>query len=191
MIVFSDHHKGARDGADDFWRCERAYHAALGYYFEAGHELYVLGDVEELWECGPQEVIDAYPETLALEAEFHKQGRYRRFWGNHDDQWAREGEVAKHLHSIYPGLTVGEALKVRVTSGGHPVGLVFLAHGHQGTKDSERYAWISRLVVRISGARSSAGSTSPRRPRRTTSSCASATTRRCSRGRENTPRGRC
>jgi hypothetical protein len=148
VIVFSDHHKGARDGADDFWRCERAYHAALGHYLEAGHDLYVLGDVEELWECGPQEVIDAYPETLALEAEFHKQGRYRRFWGNHDDQWAREGEVESHLRPIYPGLTVGEALRIRVSGGGEPLGLIFLAHGHQGTKDSERYAWISRLVVR-------------------------------------------
>jgi len=148
VIVFSDHHKGARDGADDFWRCERAYHAALGYYLEAGHDLFVLGDVEELWECRPQEVIDAYPETLALEAEFHRQGRYRRLWGNHDDQWAREGEVEKHLNPIYPGLAVGEALKIRVSSGGQPLGLIFLAHGHQGTKDSERYAWISRLVVR-------------------------------------------
>ena len=24
LVVFSDHHKGARDGADDFQRCERA-----------------------------------------------------------------------------------------------------------------------------------------------------------------------
>jgi hypothetical protein len=59
VIVFSDHHKGARDGADDFWRCERAYHAALGYYLEAGHELIVLGDVEELWECRPEDVLAA------------------------------------------------------------------------------------------------------------------------------------
>jgi FAD/FMN-containing dehydrogenase len=32
-----------RDGADDFWRCERAYHAALGHYLETGHDLYLLG----------------------------------------------------------------------------------------------------------------------------------------------------
>jgi UDP-2,3-diacylglucosamine pyrophosphatase LpxH len=148
VVIFSDHHKGARDGADDFWRCERAYHAALGCYLEAGHELIVLGDVEELWECTPEDVIAAYQETLALEAEFHRQGRYRRFWGNHDDQWAREGEVEKHLHLIFPGLEVGEALKMRVTSGDRLLGVMFLAHGHQGTKDSERYAWISRIVVR-------------------------------------------
>jgi UDP-2,3-diacylglucosamine pyrophosphatase LpxH len=148
LVIFSDHHKGARDGADDFLRCERAYHAALGYYLEAGHELFVLGDVEELWECHPEEVLAAYPDTLALEAEFHKQGRYRRFWGNHDDQWCREGEVAKHLHPIFPGLSVREALKLNVTDAGERIGQIFLAHGHQGTADSERYAWISKLVVR-------------------------------------------
>jgi len=148
VVVFSDHHKGARDGADDFWRCERAYHAALGYYLEAGHDLYVLGDVEELWECTPGDVIEAYPETLTLEAEFHKQGRYRRFWGNHDDQWNREGEVEKYLWPIFPQLAIHEALKLYVTRGGERLGLIFLAHGHQGTADSERYSWISKLVVR-------------------------------------------
>ena len=25
LVIFSDHHRGARDGADDFWRCERSY----------------------------------------------------------------------------------------------------------------------------------------------------------------------
>jgi len=148
VIVLSDHHKGARDGADDFLRCERAYHAALGYYLESGHDLYVLGDVEELWECKPEEVIDAYPETLALEAEFHEQGRYRRFWGNHDDQWNRDDEVEKHLRPIFPELSVHEALKLNVTGGGERLGLIFLAHGHQGTLESERFSWFSRLVVR-------------------------------------------
>jgi len=27
LIIFSDHHKGKRDGADDFWVAERAYYA--------------------------------------------------------------------------------------------------------------------------------------------------------------------
>ena len=33
-VVFSDLHKGSRDGADDFRRCERAYNAALAYYLD-------------------------------------------------------------------------------------------------------------------------------------------------------------
>jgi len=66
FIIFSDHHKGNRDGADDFRVCERAYNAALAYYHRLGYTLVVLGDAEELWEEKPKTVLDAYPHTLAL-----------------------------------------------------------------------------------------------------------------------------
>ncbi len=149
IVVFSDHHKGARDGADDFLRCERAYAAALGYYLEEGFRLFVLGDVEELWECSPEEVIKEYRDNLELEAQFHRAGRYERFWGNHDDQWRDSKEVAKHLgEKLFPGLRVRQALKLRVVQGGKRVGLLFFVHGHQGTLDSDRFAWFSRGFVR-------------------------------------------
>jgi hypothetical protein len=148
LVIFSDHHKGARDGADDFWRCERSYHAALGYYLETGHSLYVLGDVEELWENAPKTVVKAYAATLVLEAEFHRAGRYERFWGNHDDSWDGEDDVRELLAPIYGKLRVREALRLRVVSGGAPLGLLFLVHGHQGTKESDRFATVSRWVVR-------------------------------------------
>ena len=148
LVVFSDHHKGARDGADDFQRCERAYMAALGYYLEEGHRLYVLGDVEELWENSPDEPLEAYAKALELEAEFHRQGRYERFWGNHDDYWGHSPKVEKRLWRYYPQLKVREALKLRITSRGESLGLLFLVHGHQGTVESQRFAWFSKLVVR-------------------------------------------
>lgn len=148
LVVFSDHHKGARDGADDFQRCERAYMAALGYYLEEGHRLYVLGDVEELWENSPDEPLEAYNKALELEAEFHRQGRYERFWGNHDDYWGHPADVEKRLWRYYPQLKVREALKLRITSGGERLGLLFLVHGHQGTVESQRFAWFSKLIVR-------------------------------------------
>jgi hypothetical protein len=148
LIVFSDHHKGARDGADDFLRCERAYDAALGYYLEAGYRLIVLGDAEELWECSPAEAVDAHRPSLELEARFHADGRYLRFWGNHDDQWRDEGEIEEHLGELFPGLEVYEALRLKLTNDDDEVGLMFLVHGHQGTLESERFAWFSRLVVR-------------------------------------------
>lgn len=149
LVVFSDHHKGARDGADDFWRCERAYAAALGYYLEAGHRLYVLGDAEELWENSPDPVLASYPAILELEGEFHRQGRYERFFGNHDDLWRHEGAVEKRLGRFFPGLRVRQALKLRVRQRGEDLGHLFLVHGHQGTLDSARFAWLSRLVVRF------------------------------------------
>lgn len=148
LVVFSDHHKGARDGADDFRRCERAYVAALGYYLEEGHRLYVLGDVEELWENSPDEPLDAYPAALELEAEFHRRGRYERFWGNHDDHWGSPRAVEKRLWRYYPELEVREALKLRIMSDGERLGLLFFVHGHQGTAESQRFAWFSKLVVR-------------------------------------------
>lgn len=149
IVIFSDQHKGTRDGADDFRGCERAYNAALGYYLEAGYTLVALGDVEELWECRPTPVIRSYRNTLALEAEFHRHGRYLRLWGNHDDLWGFESGAAKHLHPIYgEDLKVHEALKLNARLAGKKIGQIFLVHGHQGTTFSQRYTTVSRIVVR-------------------------------------------
>jgi hypothetical protein len=148
IVVFSDHHKGSRDGADDFRGCERAYAAALAHYLEDGYRLIVLGDVEELWECSPKEVVAAYEDVLKLESEFHSAGRYDRFFGNHDLQWSERGEVETHLRKFFPGLDVRESLKLRVVDNGNRLGLLFLTHGHQGTLDSDRWAWLSKPFVR-------------------------------------------
>lgn len=148
IVVFSDHHRGIRDGADDFQRCERAYNAALAFYRETGYTLMLLGDVEELWENDPDEVIEAYAGTLALESAFHRDGCLERFWGNHDDDWNDKAKTASHLHAAFPGLEVREALKLSVTGDGAQLGELFLLHGHQGTLESERFSWISRIVVR-------------------------------------------
>src|SRR3954471_19737850 len=117
IVVFSDLHKGVRDGADDFLRCERAYAAALGSYLERGFRLLVLGDAEELWENRPDGVLAAYEDVLRLEAEFHRAGRYQRFWGNHDDEWRYAGQVRKRLGRFFPGLRVREGLRLRVHDG--------------------------------------------------------------------------
>ena len=148
VIVFSDHHRGARDGADDFWRCERAYHAALGYYGELGYRLVLLGDVEELWENRPAKVLQKYKRTLQLEREFHSAGRLARFWGNHDDLWRHGDEVEKHLRDVFPDLVVHEARLLEAYDGDERVGMFFFAHGHQGTLDADRFSLASRLFVR-------------------------------------------
>jgi hypothetical protein len=152
IVIVSDLHKGVRDGADDFLRCEPAYCAALGWYLEQGYLLYVLGDAEELWENDPEPVLrrgTGYAEVLELEATFHGAGRYERFFGNHDDLWSHPGPVAKHLHHFFPGLQVREGLKLRLTRPGASDGLLVLVHGHQGTAESDRWRWVSRLAVRF------------------------------------------
>jgi UDP-2,3-diacylglucosamine pyrophosphatase LpxH len=147
-IIFSDLHKGTRDNADDFQDCENAYHAALGYYLELGYQLIVLGDVEELWEENAAPVLEKYRSTLELEAEFHKQGRYWRFWGNHDDSWRFPELVKKHLDPLYPDVEVHEGLVLSCNHQGNKLGEILLVHGHQGTAASDRFGWLSRIFVR-------------------------------------------
>lgn len=149
LIVFSDHHKGKRDGADDFIDCERPYRAALGYYLEAGYTLYALGDVEELWECPAEDVLAAYRTTLELEAAFHDAGRYLRFFGNHDDDWESTGAVSKHLRPMFRDIEVREAVRLLVRDGGAQLGEIVFVHGHQGTRNSDKVRWLSRPFVRL------------------------------------------
>lgn len=139
LVIFSDHHRGVRDGADDFKACEASYNAALGYYFEQGYTLVVLGDVEELWECRPRPALAAYANTIAIESEFHKAGRYYRISGNHDDHWEKPAHVSALLEPRYgPGVKVTEGLILRLTRDNGSDGTVFLTHGHQGDWSSDR-----------------------------------------------------
>ena len=85
-VLFSDQHKGAGDGADEFRKCKGAYETALQHYRTSGFTLILLGDVEELWEQGFKAVRKEYDAILQLEGSFTA-GRYLRVWGNHDDYW--------------------------------------------------------------------------------------------------------
>jgi hypothetical protein len=148
LAIFSDHHKGAQNKADDFRRCEFAYAAALGYYLESGYRLCILGDAEELWEESPADVIEGYKEVLRLERKFREAGRYERFWGNHDDEWTRSGQLRK-LHEVLSQGPMREALKIRIRRAEGSDCTVFLVHGHQGTTESDKWGWLSKPVVRL------------------------------------------
>ncbi|MFZ6017646.1 MAG: metallophosphoesterase [Nitrospirota bacterium] len=149
IIIFSDQHRGVRDGADDFVRCEKAYNAALGYYLEAGYTLIILGDAEELWECRPEPVVRAYKDTLSLEAAFLKQNRYYRIYGNHDDYWEKKEIFEKYLKKerIIPQLMSVPVLRGIILVY-NPTEKIFLVHGHQGTFDSDKLRPISKFFVR-------------------------------------------
>jgi len=154
VVIFSDHHRGRGDDADDFARCERAYMAALGWYAQQGYELWLLGDVEELWEnTPPTKVLEQYPKVLALEGSFGD-GLYR-FYGNHDLEWSDAERVKRFLGEgghLPAGKGVLEALNVELYEGGgsDPLGRLFLVHGHQGTPDagSRLSRFVSRFAVR-------------------------------------------
>jgi len=150
-VIFSDLHKGARDGADDFQRCERSYNAALVYYDELEYHLVELGDVEELWENKLEEVVGSYEHTLKLAARFHEQQRYTRIYGNHDIAWKDDAFFQKQMGGLgYKDVVPIEALRLVVhDDASKEIVELFLAHGHQGTASSDRYAWFSKLFVRL------------------------------------------
>ncbi len=147
LVIFSDHHRGNQDRADDFKPCKPAYHAALGYYLEAGFELYLLGDVEDLWQVTPEAALKSYPDTLKLEQEFIKQQRYKRFWGNHDDLWQDPKSVQKYLYPVLGNVDVLESLRLQIQDKDVVLGELFFVHGHQGTSFSDRYARLSRSLM--------------------------------------------
>jgi UDP-2,3-diacylglucosamine pyrophosphatase LpxH len=149
LIIFSDLHKGEKDKSDDFLKCKPYYHAALGYYFEAGYQLVLLGDVEDLWECRPKKVIKAYRDTFELEKRFAEKGRYWRICGNHDEIWDSTGKVNQYLKPILgPGITVDISKKLAISSEGKPLGYIFLVHGHQGSISSDMLKGPAKFVVR-------------------------------------------
>jgi len=147
-VILSDQHKGARDKADAFRQCEPAYTAALAHYRDAGHTLILLGDVEELWEQGFDEVARHYGPVLDLERSFGAD-RYLRIVGNHDDDWMNPDLVAQRLAPRLPVPDVHEGLRFDVTGPAGPLGTLLLVHGHQGTFFSHRFRGVSRFFLRI------------------------------------------
>ncbi len=148
IIIFSDHHRGRKDGADDFVNCEDTYVAALNHYLSENYELCLLGDVEEFWENPFWIVMSKYKDVLALEKEFHVKTKLHRIWGNHDDVWQFPDVLAKFLSKIFPNLSVKESLVLEYCDFGisKPI---FLVHGHQGNLESDRFAFISKFFVRF------------------------------------------
>jgi UDP-2,3-diacylglucosamine pyrophosphatase LpxH len=149
IVILSDQHRGARNGADDFVPAETAYNAALDHYYAQGYLLTVLGDAEELWEERPEVVLKAHEKSLRNEVRFHQDGRYLRVHGNHDDAWLSERVTQKHLVPLFGSLPrMATGYRMKVVDRGKPLGEFFLTHGHQGTGDSDRFAGLSKLIVR-------------------------------------------
>jgi len=148
LIIFSDHHKGKGDEADDFRFSMPSYIAALDHYLASGHTLVVLGDVEELWENSPGPVLEHYVSVFESENEFHKLKRYWRFWGNHDDEWRNPSQVKRHLGKYFEDITVRESLRLQIFDAEIELGEIILVHGHQGTLVSDRFGWLTRIIIR-------------------------------------------
>jgi predicted phosphodiesterase len=146
FIIFSDQHKGAKDGSDDFALAEKNYLAALAYYEQQDYFYINLGDCEELWENSLAKVRDK--NTLSFEAEkmFLKKQSFVKIFGNHDLYWDNDPLAALNLEEIY-----GEPLKVYEgcilqASINNQQLHIFLTHGHQGDLQSDGN-WFSKWFV--------------------------------------------
>ena len=101
IIVFSDHHRGAKNGADDFMKAEPSYLAALDHYFEKKFQLISLGDSEELWENTLSQVKKNNTLTFESEKRFILQDRFFKVFGNHDLYWDNSLISSQQLKEIY------------------------------------------------------------------------------------------
>ena len=147
-IVFSDHHRGRRDRADDFLRCESAYINALNHYLKEGYNLVLLGDVEEFWENPFYKVINSYEKVLNLEKQFYDKGNLIKLWGNHDESWQFPIFVSKRLKKYFPKIKAHEGITLRLTDDDKELGQILFVHGHQGSNASDKFAKFSKFFVR-------------------------------------------
>jgi UDP-2,3-diacylglucosamine pyrophosphatase LpxH len=146
FIIFSDQHKGGRNGADDFVLAEPNYIAALDYYNTNQFSLICLGDCEELWENTLGKVKDSYPRTFEVEKKFIQRKSFIKVLGNHDLYWGNDPFAWWQLKKIYgEEVKIYEGLILKVNVGDRPF-RIFCTHGHQGDAQSDGN-WFSKFFV--------------------------------------------
>ena len=145
-VIFSDHHKGGRDQADDFQPCEPAYLTALDYYLQDNYTLIILGDAEELWEESLQRVMDAYANVFRSEARFYPD-RYLRLSGNHDNAWEIKDLVRQHLDPFFSGIQIRQELLFDFEDEPGSHSEILLLHGHQGTLDGDVFDFVPPHIL--------------------------------------------
>jgi len=146
FIIFSDQHKGARDGADDFTFAEPNYLAALEYYNTNDFTLVCLGDSEELWENSLGKVREYNQATFEAEKKFLLRNAFAKVIGNHDLYWGNDPFAWWQLKKMY-----GEEVKIYegvllATAIGDRSLRIFCTHGHQGDAQSDGN-WFSKFFV--------------------------------------------
>jgi predicted phosphodiesterase len=152
VIIFSDQHRGARDGQDDFGACEPCYLAALEYYNREQFYYINLGDCEELWENTIFSVVKHNRPEFEAEKKFIDRNAYCKLFGNHDLFWDNDPLAATWLKKIYGkaiGIFAGIVLHITASTGNSFD--IFCTHGHQGDKQSDGNAFSKWFVSYVWG----------------------------------------
>ena len=146
VIIFSDQHKGGRNGADDFVLAEANYLAALDHYDKNGFSLIGLGDCEELWENTLGKVKESYPKTFEAEKRFVARRSFVKVLGNHDLYWKNDPLAWWQLKSVYnEDVKIYEAVILETNLDSTTL-RIFCTHGHQGDAQSDGN-WFSKFFV--------------------------------------------
>jgi UDP-2,3-diacylglucosamine pyrophosphatase LpxH len=162
FIIFSDQHKGRRNGADDFTQAEPNYLAALEHYSNNDFCFISLGDSEELWENTLWQVKKKNKATFEAEKKFLAHNNYVKISGNHDLYWNTSPLASLDLKSIYgekvkvyDGVVLKSLVKIQESGDSKADSIlptkdseltIFLTHGHQGDAQSDGN-WFSKFFV--------------------------------------------
>jgi len=152
IIIFSDQHRGARNGADDFAVCENSYLTALDYYNKEKFYYVNLGDCEELWENTLFTIVKYNEAVFEKEKLFISRDAYCKVFGNHDLFWDNDPLVPFWLKKIYGKVIriyTGVLIRVDFSMGKHLD--IFCTHGHQGDKQSDGNAFSKWFVSYVWG----------------------------------------
>ncbi len=152
IIIFSDQHRGTRNGSDDFRVCEKTYLTALEYYNQENFYFINLGDCEELWENTMFGIAKYNAAVYAIEKRFILRDAYCKVFGNHDLFWDNDPLASSWLRKIY-GTTIrifaGVLIRAELSS---PEFLdIFCTHGHQGDKQSDGNVFSKWFVSYVWG----------------------------------------
>jgi len=147
IVIFSDFHRGkgpnigseSSSDKDDFRISYKTYKRALDYYYGKGYTIFLLGDIEELWEVkNPYSIYNAYSDIYIKEKQFIDENRYYRCFGNHDMLWDDPESREDYFEEMkLSGVVPKEAFKLNFNNNSDNIGSFLLTHGHQGSFDDD------------------------------------------------------
>ncbi|PWT72324.1 MAG: metallophosphoesterase [Bacteroidetes bacterium] len=152
VIIFSDEHKGARNGSDIFAASEKNYSAALEYYNNHQFFFINLGDCEELWQNTIFRLLRKNKKVFEVEKLFVRRKAYYKIFGNHDLFWDNTPLSQVFLKRMY-----GEVIRVfacvvmrmQLSTTDHID--IFCTHGHQGDSQADGNAFAKWVVSYVWG----------------------------------------
>ena len=143
FVMISDLHLGNGSYWDNFRDNLKSLQSALIHYLENGYKLMLLGDIEELWQFDLPTIAKRYKNRSYRYMKSYGKDRFYRVFGNHDIDWSTFVDpVLKNPQKIHHA---HEALKL-VDSNGNV--RVLMLHGHQGSTESDKFSWLSRIAVK-------------------------------------------